>query len=299
MKTERKKKENARKRKIVLVKTLLPIVFTAVSLVCALLFLRNAKIGVFARKRTFFLGASLVFFLLYGGINVWTGIAKKNVAYRALISGYALFSFMLAFAVLLQKTGFFDVVRDVDSLKEYLRGAGSWMPAAYVLLQYLQVVVLPIPGFVSTAAGVALFGPFFTTIYSFIGVAFGSFTAFFIGRKFGSKATAWIVGKDNIEKWRKKFANKERFLLTAAFLLPVFPDDLLCFVAGLSETSAKFFVVTVLWARGVSVAATAYFVSFVPPKGIGIWIWGMIAVLTITLAVLYGKFNRSRKDKRP
>ena len=105
----------------------------------------------------------------------------------------------------LQKTGFFDLVQSSEGLQQYLEKAGIWMPILYIALQFLQVIILPIPGIVSTMAGVTLFGPFKTLIYSLIGILLGSLTAFFIGRKLGNKAVEWIVGKETLKKWQKKY----------------------------------------------------------------------------------------------
>ena len=259
-------KERNRERGVLL-QILLSFCFTTVCTVLAIVFLQGVKTGVFAeRKKVFSVAVSVLFLVLYG-VSVWAGIAEKKATFRFLAVGYFLATFSLVIAIVLQRSGFFEVVKDSERLKQYLRGAGRWMPAVYVLLQYLQVVVLPVPGIVSTAAGVALFGPLATTAYSFIGVVLGSLTAFYIGRRFGSRAVAWAVGEENAEKWRDKLEGKDRFLLTAAFLLPVFPDDILCFAAGLSSMSFRYFAWTTVWARGISIVATAYFVGVVPRFG--------------------------------
>ena len=42
------------------------------------------------------------------------------------------------------------------------------------------------------------------------------------------------------------------------FLLPLFPDDILCFVTGLSTMSWRYFIVMQLIARAISVVTTSY-----------------------------------------
>lgn len=175
------------------------------------------------------------------------------------------------------------------------------MPVFYILLQYLQVVLLPIPGFVSTAAGVALFGPFYTFLYSFIGVTLGSLTAFYIGRKFGNKAVAWMIGEDVLKKWMKKVKGKDNFILTAMFFLPIFPDDVLCFIAGLSSMTTKYFVWMIIVSRLLAILTTCYSVNFIPFNtwwGISVWI-GLILFIVVLFIALYknldkiqGKFER-------
>lgn len=190
---------------------------------------------------------------------------------------------------ILQKTGFLEIFQSPDRYKEYLESAGGWMPLLYIVLQYLQVVVLPIPGFVSTVAGVALFGPTKAMLCSLVGIILGSLTAFIIGRKIGYKAVAWMVGKEDLDKWLKKVKGKDNFILTAMFMLPLFPDDMLCFVAGLSSMTWQYFVVMIVFARLIGIAGTCYSVNFIPfNTWWGILIWAvLIAALVAAFVFLY------------
>lgn len=206
-----------------------------------------------------------------------------------LFSGYLLLLFFLVLLFILQKTGFLEIFQSPDRYKEYLESAGGWMPLLYIVLQYLQVVVLPIPGFVSTVAGVALFGPTKAMLCSLVGIILGSLTAFIIGRKIGYKAVAWMVGKEDLDKWLKKVKGKDNFILTAMFMLPLFPDDMLCFVAGLSSMTWQYFVVMIVFARLIGIAGTCYSVNFIPfNTWWGILIWAvLIAALVAAFVFLY------------
>lgn len=228
------------------------------------------------------------------GLCVWLVLARKEVLFKTLISLYILALFCLIVCFILQKTSFFAVIKDSDSLQAYLENSGAWMPIFYILLQYLQVVVLPIPSIVSTVAGVALFGPFKTTIYSLIGILLGSLTAFFIGRKLGNKAVAWMVGEETLEKWQKKLKGKDNLVLTLMFLLPVFPDDILCFVAGLSTMSFVYFIVMILISRVLAITTTCYSINFIPfDTWWGLLIWGILfALLIVAFILIYRNLDK-------
>ena len=170
----------------------------------------------------------------------------------------------------------------VEKLQEYLKRVGVWMPIAYIALQFLQVVILPIPGIVSTAAGVAVFGALLTAVYSTIGIVLGSFLAFYIGRKWGHHAVSWIVGVETLDKWQKKLKGKDNLFLTLMFLLPLFPDDVLCFVAGLSTMSNGYFAVMIICTRIISIFATCFSVDFIP---LNTW-WGVILWLAFFVGVI-------------
>ena len=168
------------------------------------------------------------------------------------------------------------------------------MPILYIVLQYLQVVILPIPSIVSTVAGVALFGPFKTAVYSLIGIVLGSVTAFFVGRKLGNRAVSWIIGKETLLKWQKKLKGKDSLFLTVMFLLPVFPDDVLCFVAGLSSMKVKYFLLMISISRILAVFATCYSFQLIPfNTWWGLTLWGVFIVgIVAAFVVIYKNMDR-------
>ncbi len=224
-------------------------------------------------------------------ILCWLGILgiykQKETLYKSITTLLVGILFCLIMLLILLKTGFFALVKDKQTLANYLQKYGGWMPVAYILLQYLQVVILPIPSVVSTAVGVLLFGAFQTIIYSLIGILLGSFTAFWIGRKLGNKAVAWLIGEDSLATWQKKLKGKDNFILTLMFLLPMFPDDILCFVAGLSSMSVPYFSIMIILSRLFAITTTCYSIQLIPLNTWwGVCIWGILFI-SIILAFVF------------
>lgn len=214
---------------------------------------------------------------------------RKEPLYKFCISAYILGVFAVILIYILLLTGFFDIIGDQDKFIEYLEQAGPWMAALFVLLQFLQVVILPIPSTLTVAAGTFLFGSALNVVYSLTGIVLGSVCAFLIGRYAGHKAVAWIVGKETLEKWLKKIEGKDKLVLSAMFLLPVFPDDVLCFVAGLSSMSFLFFIIVISVSRVLAITATSYLLEFIPLNTWwGLLTWGLFfAVLLVAFVFLY------------
>ncbi len=215
----------------------------------------------------------------------------KQVVYKSCIIAFILFDFLLIGLYILLATGFLDVMRDEGSFQAYLERAGSWMTALFIALQFLQVVILPIPSTVTVVAGTALFGPLLGSLYSLAGIVIGSLVAFLIGRYAGLRVCAWLVGQDTLEKWLQKIKGKDKLLLTAMFLLPVFPDDVLCFVAGFSSMSVWYFLAVILVSRVLAIFTTSYSITLIPfDTWWGLLIWGVLLVLVAVLfVVLYKK----------
>ncbi len=269
-------------------------IFSVVAVVFSILCLNNTEIAFLKRYEILFSWLSTLLICLLFAFSVWFLFTNKETLMKSLFSLYILLDFALIVLFVLRETSFFEVIKDAQALQDWLKKAGVWMPIAYIVLQYLQVVILPIPSFVSTAAGVALFGPFKAMIYSFVGIILGSLTAFYIGRKLGSKAVAWMVGQEVLEKWQGKLKGKDNFLLTVMFLLPFFPDDVLCFVAGLSTMPEKYFFIMILVTRLIAVSSTSYSLNFIPlTTWWGLLIWAvLIIVVGIVVVVLYKNLEK-------
>lgn len=218
----------------------------------------------------------------------------KERPFKLIFMSYLLLAFFAVVWFVLLKTGFMDNVRDKESLEAYLKEKGSWMGVAFISLQFLQVVILPIPSFITVAAGTALFGPLLSSVYSLIGILLGSVVAFLIGRFIGHRAVAWLVGEETLKKWLKKVKGKDKLLLSAMFLLPIFPDDILCFVAGISSMSFWFFFAVIGISRIVAIFTTCYSVSLIPFNtwwGITLWVIFFVGV-AILIAFLYKRTDR-------
>lgn len=189
-------------------------------------------------------------------------------------------------------TGFIKDMTSIEALREYIDSSGNWAVWVFILFQFLQVVILPIPSTVTVMAGVALFGPLKCSIFSFIGIFIGSVLAFGIGRWLGYKVVSWIVGKEDLDKWLKKIKGKDYLILSIMFLLPLFPDDVLCFIAGLSSMTWGYFLVMIFVTRALSITLSAYSFDTIPfTTWWGILCWALIISAVVALFWLVCKYS--------
>lgn len=189
-------------------------------------------------------------------------------------------------------SGLLGTINSVEALREVIGKTGSMAAIIFIIFCFLQVVLLPVPGSVAIGVGVAMFGPLKCAIFSFIGIVLGSFLAFGIGRWVGYKAVCWIVGKDSLDKWLEKIKGKDYLILSIMFLLPMFPDDILCFVAGLSSMTWRYFLVMITVTRAIAVFSTAYSFELIPfTTWWGLLIWGALAALVIIAFWLVLKYS--------
>ena len=278
-------------------KKVLFLIFSLLTITCivfGVLCLTKTTVPWIANLKGLWIPFSILVCCALLGLAIWFIILEKDTWVKALLSAFILLAFALILIFVLLLTGFFEVIDSAESLQAYLQEAGSWMPVVYVVLQFLQVVILPIPSVVSTVAGVALFGPWKTMLLSLLGIIPASFVAFFVGRKLGDKAVSWIVGEETLKTWQKKLKGKDNLFLTAMFLLPMFPDDVLCFVAGLSTMSTKYFLIIISISRLLIVSATCFSFELIPlDTWWGILLWGLIvAVVGVVFFLLYKNLDK-------
>jgi len=239
------------------------------------------------------LGNTLYHVILIGG-TVWNFalfvveavffLKQKELIYKSCIIAYCLLVLAAVVFFVMLKTGFMEIARDDAMLEEYLKRAGVWMVPSFILLQFLQVVILPIPSTVTVLAGSALFGPLRGSLYSLIGIVAGSLVAFLIGKYAGNRVVEWLVGKETLDKWMRKIKGKDKLLLSAMFLLPVFPDDVLCFVAGISSMTLPMFLIVICISRVLAIFVTSFSVTLIPwNTWWGLLIWAAIFVAVIVL----------------
>lgn len=224
---------------------------------------------------------------------------SKKLVYKILFLIEGAIALVLLVLFMLKKSGFLERVDSIDSFRDYIASFGNLAVIVFIILQFLQVVVLPIPAFITVGAGVLLFGPLVGAIYSCIGIIAGSIVAYFIGRVLGYKVAAWLVGEKNLDKGLNAIKGKDKVVLTFMFLFPFFPDDVLCFVAGLTSISPLFFIVMIFITRIISVFATCFSMNndIIPYNTWwGICLWVLFFALTIVLTIaIYKKGDKIEK----
>lgn len=226
-------------------------------------------------------GAYIVFYLI-----------KKQSLYRLILCALIFADICGIVFFTICATGLITKINSIQALRDYIAQFGNMAVFLFILFCFLQVIVLPVPGSVAVAAGVALFGPLKCAIYSFIGIVSGSIVAFAVGRWIGYKAVKWIVGQDTLDKWLQKLKGKDYLILSIMFLLPMFPDDVLCFVAGLSSMTWPYFIVMIIITRLISVVTTSYSIGLIPfNTWWGILIWIVLAALVVASFWIVCKYS--------
>lgn len=157
---------------------------------------------------------------------------------RQVLAGLAVVLVAVAAGVLV--TGQLDwLLSDSAAVRETIAQFGVFAPAAFVLVQAAQVVVAPVPGHVLSFAAGYLFGPLWGYVYSMVGAGIGTYVAMRLARRYGRPWVEGVVAADVLDRFDDVLDRYGLVGVFLVFLLPGFPDDVICFVAGVSELDLR------------------------------------------------------------
>jgi len=178
-----------------------------------------------------------------------------------------------------------------ERVVEEIRGAGAWGPLVLIGLSIGQTLVAPIPGQVINFVAGYLYGPWAGTAYSWIGLALGAGLAMLLARFAGRPLVERLVSAKSLGQIDRLAAGKGLGFFFLFFLIPGLPDDLLCFVAGLTTLPLR-----VLWLMAV--------VARVPGLVAAVWlgasadqipwpVWAGLTVLGFVALVLFWRYGEA------
>ncbi|WP_462226352.1 TVP38/TMEM64 family protein [Alkalibacterium sp.] len=185
------------------------------------------------------------------------GLINMDIAHHKLkwidllsILGFSLSLMIIYFA---WQGGVFESREDFVA---YVHGFGRYSVIIFLLLQSLQIFLPLLPSAITVTAGVVLYGPVLGVFYNYIGISIGSILAFLIVRKYGEPALEKLVSEKKVKKYEDKLTHGkmfERFFATVIFT-PFAPDNVVCYLAGLSDMTIKKVVIIILLGKPLSIA---------------------------------------------
>jgi uncharacterized membrane protein YdjX (TVP38/TMEM64 family) len=186
--------------------------------------------------------------------QVWRQSIQRQISLLSLEKWLAICLFCLAFLAIIwwgrePIADITAVLSNQEIISTYLKQYGALGPIVLAVAQLIQVLVAFIPGHVFLIAGGYVYGllPGFLMNLTFVVTA--SQIAFMIARWTGRPFVNKIVSQTMVDKWEKIVEEKGMLFFTIAFVLPVFPTDVMNFVAGLSGISPRKFFIANLFGR--------------------------------------------------
>lgn len=162
----------------------------------------------------------------------------------------------------------------------------------FILLQIIQVLFLPISSVAFTIPAIIIFGSIKAFIISFIGLIIGSIIMFYFGRYGGIKLLQWVVGK-NQAVYYTRMLGKGKLILPILMIAGIFPDDLLCAAAGLSNIKFGYFFTVVLLSRAIDLSC----ICFIGPTFIKSTLGIILLIVFVIIAVIFSIYITRNQEK--
>ena len=147
---------------------------------------------------------------------------------------------------------------DPDELRLWVDQFGALAPVVFVLLQTAQVIFAPIPGQIVALVAGYLFGPVAGTVYSLTGVLIGSAIAFLLARRYGRAFVESMIHEDAVSRFDSFVDTVGIPGLIAFVVVPGLPDDVVCFLSGLTKWRFRTFMTAIAVARLPAYVLTVY-----------------------------------------
>lgn len=215
----------------------------------------------------------------------------KSIIIKIIISLLVIGLIILGLYFLFKYLGWTNLTK--EELQAKIASTGVFAPIVFIVASFLQVTFIPIPSSVTIIVGNYLFGFWLSFLYSYIGIILGSILAFYLGRWIGRPFVNWVVGDSKaVDEYLIKMKNKEKVILFFMFLLPLFPDDALCSLAGILPISFLTFLFMQLLTRATSILGTLFFMSgeIIHYDALGITIIVIVCILALVAFYLSYKY---------
>ncbi len=189
-----------------------------------------------------------------------------------------------------------------EELINIIQSLGPLGPLVYILLQALQGIVAPIPSNLVCIIGGFLFG-WWGVLWTTIGATLGATFVFWLSRRYGRKLVEKFVKKETLEKFDFVIGKRASLILFLIFIIPGLPDDIVCYIAGLTNVPLKKLIAIFALGRLPAVVSNNYIGMGFSGQGNPIVVVIITVVSVLVFAFLYFrqdellKFLNKTKEK--
>jgi uncharacterized membrane protein YdjX (TVP38/TMEM64 family) len=150
---------------------------------------------------------------------------------KAVVKAVIFLAFILTVIILYIFTPIKDHITE-ETIGQFINSIGIWAPVVFFAIYAVGVCFL-IPGTLLTGAGALAFGPYWGTVYNWIGAMLGACAAFWIGRTLGREYAASLIG-DRLKKYDDAI-ERNGFAAVLYLRLVYFPFTPMNFGMGLTK----------------------------------------------------------------
>ena len=181
----------------------------------------------------------------------------------------------------------------LEAITRSMENAGVWGPIVLFILFVLQVFLAFIPGQALMIACGYLYGFWGGFVISWISLVVGGEIAYLLARKYGRPFAEKWIAPSVLERWNNVAAGQGIAFFTISLVMPLAPNDAMCYVAGLGTIRRLHFSIANALGRGMAcmiTSAAGAFGGSIPWQG---WVTLIAIFVIVGIAWYIGRQNSS------
>lgn len=254
----------------------------------------NLLMAAFAAMCVFvFLPSQLIIYkviftvILIGILSINLVLIKmKKVNYLKLtsLSLVYLSIFLIIVCMIFYSTKFL-VLADANGIESIFGENTLLGKLLFLLICFLQPIILPLPEAVTIPAGSAVFGSFTATYLGFSGTISGIAVMFLIARGGGQKLALKLVKEKHLQSYQKYVEKNETTILFLLLIIPILPDEIICLGSGIGGVSFCRFILIASLSKLMTALSLSYSVELA--KALTLTGQELISAVSLAAGVLF------------
>ena len=141
---------------------------------------------------------------------------------------------------------------NLDAVTQSIQGYGLWGPAILFVLFIFQTFLAFIPGQALMVASGYIYGFTGGVLITWTSLVVGGQAAFWLARRYGRPFAEKWISPGVLDRWDKSSAGQGIVFYVITLIMPFFPNDAMCYVAGLGNMSFHRFLTANILGRGIA-----------------------------------------------
>lgn len=166
---------------------------------------------------------------------------------------------LLLFPFRTEFVSFINLFSDPEGIRSIVRSHKPFGILILYGLQIAQVILAPVPGQVVGIAFGTLYGSILGAILGTVGNIIATTIIILLTKKYGRPLVNRLTSEDSMNRYKQMINNADVYPFAILVVLPVIPDDLVCYAAGLSMVDKYRLIVAISIARTPGMITLAIF----------------------------------------
>jgi uncharacterized membrane protein YdjX (TVP38/TMEM64 family) len=181
----------------------------------------------------------------------------------------------------------------LEAITSSMESAGLWAPIVLFILFVLQVFLAFIPGQALMIACGYLYGFWGGFLLSWLSLVIGGEIAYMLARHYGRPFAEKWIASSVLERWYKAAAGQGIAFFAISLVMPLVPNDAMCYIAGLGTIRRLHFSIANALGRGMACLVTSAVGAYGGSISWQGWVILIAIFVIIGIAWHLGRQNRS------